>query len=443
MARMPIPDDWDGTSYCCRIVQWPASSQWSAILLGLITWPLRGRFWDERTGQVTDAQAIGQEIYSKNVLDGGCIVTCIDDLEASLDAIAAAIGNLATAPAQTGCCAYSPVAVGGAADPGSQVGDEGVPSPPGYGEATPEISSKCLIANWYLLQCVSVITQLSDVGAIGLLIIGVAFGITVILAGLELGLSALALAVIFGEFGAFGGLVDALLASTSTNLDNVLQAMDTYSEEFICALVTAINSGQARENIADWADNAGLNAVEKALAATLMTDYSLACLFFERDGVLNEALMIESPYDCAGCEGGCPFVVSYGDGTITYGGEEFVLSAEDLGGGVYYLEIQSPCNSGGCDEAGNWCVEITASTIDTENLTVTRIVSGWNTSCALNARDYQGSSPSFPPFDQALATSVWEFTDLNPFTVTAKINGRFRALSPGELPDAATACPEA
>ena len=66
MAQMPIPKDWDGTSYCCQVVEWPASVEWQAIFVGLMTMPSVGRFWDASTGSVKEAQDIGKDINDRN-----------------------------------------------------------------------------------------------------------------------------------------------------------------------------------------------------------------------------------------------------------------------------------------------------------------------------------------------------------------------------------------
>lgn len=73
--RVPIPNDWNGDNWACIQIQWPDSDKWRAILAGLLTTPMRGRFWDERTGEIISAQRIGQQIDVKNIpfipCDGG------------------------------------------------------------------------------------------------------------------------------------------------------------------------------------------------------------------------------------------------------------------------------------------------------------------------------------------------------------------------------------
>lgn len=64
--QLSIPDDWDGENWLCVNVQWPNSPQWRAILVGLLTYPGLGRLWDIETGTITDATAIGREIFDRS-----------------------------------------------------------------------------------------------------------------------------------------------------------------------------------------------------------------------------------------------------------------------------------------------------------------------------------------------------------------------------------------
>lgn len=88
MPQYPIPDDWDGVTYECFIVEWPNSVQWVGLLRGLLTSPLRGRFWDGKTGTITDAQDIGREIEERNP------VTLCTDMVTALEGIQVAIENI-------------------------------------------------------------------------------------------------------------------------------------------------------------------------------------------------------------------------------------------------------------------------------------------------------------------------------------------------------------
>jgi len=86
MPVFPIPDDWDGDDWACVIIEWPNSPQYMGLLRGLVTTPVRGRFWDGRTGSITDAQTVGLEIQERNpVTSCDEIVVALDGIKASID----------------------------------------------------------------------------------------------------------------------------------------------------------------------------------------------------------------------------------------------------------------------------------------------------------------------------------------------------------------------
>lgn len=60
-----IPNDWDEVSWTSICIEWPNSDAWLAILSGLIAMPSRGRNWTRESGTITDAIAIGKEIWSR------------------------------------------------------------------------------------------------------------------------------------------------------------------------------------------------------------------------------------------------------------------------------------------------------------------------------------------------------------------------------------------
>lgn len=64
--KMPIPDDWDRESWDCYRIYWPRSKRFLGIYLGFLSAMTRGRFWDEDTGSILQAQAIGWEIFNHN-----------------------------------------------------------------------------------------------------------------------------------------------------------------------------------------------------------------------------------------------------------------------------------------------------------------------------------------------------------------------------------------
>jgi hypothetical protein len=62
--KVPIPNDWSGENWHCLQVQWPDSPQWTGLLTGILTLLTRGRYWDENTGTITEAQAIAWQIFN-------------------------------------------------------------------------------------------------------------------------------------------------------------------------------------------------------------------------------------------------------------------------------------------------------------------------------------------------------------------------------------------
>ncbi len=105
---MPIPDDWDGLSFCRFAICWPDSPLWRVVLRGLVSEPARGFFWDERTGRVTDVLAGFRQTLDYNLELWEVIMAC-GESSAALNQIAAAIRLLAA----NQCCGEAPPDNGG------------------------------------------------------------------------------------------------------------------------------------------------------------------------------------------------------------------------------------------------------------------------------------------------------------------------------------------
>lgn len=80
--QVPIPDDWNGTDWIDICVQFPNSLKWLALWDGILTQFMRGRFWKGETGVITDAQAVGREIYDRNtpIVEGICDMRVVTDV---------------------------------------------------------------------------------------------------------------------------------------------------------------------------------------------------------------------------------------------------------------------------------------------------------------------------------------------------------------------------
>lgn len=62
-----IPDDWDGSTFVCNRIMWPASEQWRALLLGSATNPARVDYWDEDSGDPSDAMQAVEDAFDLTV----------------------------------------------------------------------------------------------------------------------------------------------------------------------------------------------------------------------------------------------------------------------------------------------------------------------------------------------------------------------------------------
>jgi hypothetical protein len=61
-----IPQDWNGQTWQCYRLLWPASEQYARLLVGLLYTLTRGREYDKSTGTITDAQEAGWQIFDNN-----------------------------------------------------------------------------------------------------------------------------------------------------------------------------------------------------------------------------------------------------------------------------------------------------------------------------------------------------------------------------------------
>lgn len=69
MSGAIIPDDWDGSTFECNKIQWPASPQWQAILMGQVTEPAWASYWDKTTGDVEEAQEAVNDAFDLTIPD--------------------------------------------------------------------------------------------------------------------------------------------------------------------------------------------------------------------------------------------------------------------------------------------------------------------------------------------------------------------------------------
>lgn len=310
--KFPIPQDWDGVSWCRWAVCWPDSELWRGFLRGLLTLPQRGRTWDERTGSILDIQEVGREITEANLPLVGVFMACNDtDLVLAFEGIASAIRYAADKEFSRPCCGDG--GVGGGSNGGysgttiQPVGGNTVPiygvSPPAelpVGETFPEGFDS--LEEWDVHRC-AVANQIFD---------GVIFTLlglrTLNLLNVNV-LGVLVLAAIPGFLAfppaAIGVMIGALIALAIVQhyLTDFRDYMMSTRSEWICIMVTWDNVPVIIGYLADAIDF-GLAILPIAGPAGIAVKTILLLLF--NGDALNKLFDSTADYsypdaDCSGC----------------------------------------------------------------------------------------------------------------------------------------------
>lgn len=109
MSGVQIPNDWDGDDLTCFTVFWPDTPQWIGLLVGLLSYITRGRFYDANSGNIRSAQEVGRTIFEANIP----LVTCDGSGEVSVpdtDIIHAVMGGCFSEIDAMTLCGYNPKA---------------------------------------------------------------------------------------------------------------------------------------------------------------------------------------------------------------------------------------------------------------------------------------------------------------------------------------------
>ncbi len=335
MSKNPIPTDWDEETWCEYVVCWPESTLWRGLLLGLLTSPMRGRFWDEKTGTITDAQVIGRDILELNKgLEEGCM-SCTQ-AQALTDAMIAAMagfsGGGASCSTGSGCAGATepPASQVDPGEPGEQVGDP----PDGFDTWEDYEDYKCAIAT-YIVEALETDLAWSETLDI------VALSVTGLAASLFTPVPFDDVAAIFAFFIALsvqGVFLTGIQAMQSAVADNF--------EELVCALYSSSNAEDAK---ADWADEVddAIDGETGAFYAGILKSILKAWIGY---AVINSLYVEDIPLrntveagDCSGC-GTCPQEWEYGSGDLSGGG---TFLSEQIGGGEWRIQF----NLGGQQEA--------------------------------------------------------------------------------------------
>lgn len=353
MAQNPIPTDWDEMSWCTFEVCWPDSVLWRGLLAGLLTSPGRGRYWDAKTGTITEAQAVGQQILEANSYFQEVCMSCEEAVSVA-DAINAAIAGIASGGAGCGCGSSG---AGGTEQPGStenpgvpgdQVGDP----PTGFDTWAEYETYKCDIATMIVERVQTDLAWMEIADIVTLTATSLAF--------------ALITPIPFDDVVAVLGFI-AALALQGVFIDAIQDMQAAVLADFddlVCSLYSAPNIDGAKEQ---WntqidasidAQTADIYApIEKIILHTMATNDALNSLFDR-----NTALEAVAPVgDCAECELSCPqYTVTRG--TETSPGN---FSSENTGEGdhVHRVSIAPGCRDDVTDCGGS-NIFITLTSID-------------------------------------------------------------------------------
>ncbi len=360
----------------------------------------------------TDLDAINELVnrYRLEVIDVTCdVVEALQDINISIQ------NNLQAA---CGTC-------GSEVDP-TQDGTPDV----GPGEPWPDLPTydtyKCNGANWLVDGLEDVFDKLAlyDVDF---------WAQTTIAAGAAL-ITSIVLTTLVGGWvvvvaGAIIGLITKLILGVTIDIGDIASVLGSARTALVCALYTGGDADTSRQLFLDELSTAGLNVAEVALLQTIMVN-SLVNQLYVFNQVIDDYTATTS---CASCVVDCAFVFDFGSGSFRYDGVPFVLSSEVLGPN-HVLNVNTNCSGGSCQN--NWCLEFTATDI---NMGSTWNRGVWNfdgTNCELSPRsDFPGG---FPPLDDPVLVSTFEFTGNAAFTVTLNIKPGLRPLGDGTAPYSGT-----
>jgi len=293
-----IPDDWSG-DYCRYAICWPKSPQWEAILRGVLTLPATGRFWDEHTGVITEAQSVMKETFDYNLHLKGVIMACDDP---GLSEIAAAIRLVATSMqsgAGDGCCEKPASAGGGQTEPALDTTLEGNPTtdPPPQGFETWEefYNDKCATAQDIVDQLVFSLGRiaLQNFGVMTIDAISVSLAILITLtisAEIIIALAALLIAI------AAEIVITTLISIINDNEADLVCQL--YKGESADGSFTLFHSA-----LGDYVDNVIADPVEGFAAkaiARYMVNHQVVNRLYTKD-----LTRIWPASDCTSCNEGC------------------------------------------------------------------------------------------------------------------------------------------
>lgn len=374
MGDAIIPSDWED-EYCLFAVCWPNSPQWLAVLRGALSIPQEGRFWDEASGTIKDAQAIVEKTFNYNFRNEEVLMACNDVTAQALNNIALALqnmgsggcGNSGTGGNVTYCYSSSESQVqntitlsGGeqfpvyGKGPISALPESGYPV--GYDTVEAYDADKCAKSNKMIDDWIATLAN-----------IGITFEVESVLgAGFLVGclVGLIALPAVAIPIALYILLTTATISAGSVALSNYIAANH---DEAVCLLYDNGTVETILEAVGDWLDIAvSAISVEGAVAAGLKR---LAMLLLSAD-TLNKlftdaAKDLYPDVDCSGCGAPLPVlqIQDHAGEWVDSGwnwGEEVNFTPTVNDNGFYYLMVRIAFE--GEISPGDYHLEVTSIT---------------------------------------------------------------------------------
>lgn len=369
MGDAIIPGDWAG-EYCKFAVCWPNSPQWLAVLRGALSIPQEGRFWDEQSGQVTEAQGIVEETFDYNFRNWEVVMACGDSgIENALLAIATALQSAGTGGDCGGgdvrCFSTSNFQVQNIIDlgdgdrwpvygsvPGAVLPETGFPG--GYTDLTAYDADKCAKATKLAIDFARTVRNFGEIewGLTAVTAVAVLACLVGIITVPEVVLPTLMWILLSG----------LSISAACTGLANWL---DEHQSDVICALyegetvdgVISAMSVLLSIAIAAIAVEGAVAVALKQLALLLLSTDTVNLLFTDKAKELYPAA------DCSSCEEGGVADLEWeiGSGDLSLNGEVRTLySGVNPGNGLSYIRITNNSADPCCEfylEQGEWTGE--------------------------------------------------------------------------------------
>lgn len=412
-----IPNDWDGVSQSLLIACIPDSPQWKSVVKGAIYLLTRGYEWDETTGTVTVAQAIGKDIYDSMGL-------CEELLAAVVD-----IGNTLKANS-CGCN------IGQAED--TTEGESGGTVPPPIGDIVftePSVTPDrdCKAANEVHRFLRELIAELDSYNVDDMGTLGLALVVSIITGVLGSAVASPLAGVVLAVAGALSVFAARLLGVT-LDLANMLSVMTTNGQDLVCALYNATTAAGARTDYLAICTSNGMSSVEAAALELLMTNGLMNILWFDTAETTAYWPTYTPEFDCTSCvePEGCPWVFKdnqgpTGTGDLTKNGQLRTLTATQGSGGLYRVHVDLDTVSGSPGEDCDGETYVNARyTIMSYNPASPTFTTHHPWKWVNGVRTNPGNWPN-PPDQVEREASELVWTDQDPFTIDI-------ILSPGNYP---------